>query len=172
MYVCVVLEWCLWRVGYSKVVELESVFLNVRKTLMRASFTTFDRIPRVHALINATRFCTPKVRGVTVKDEAALNRWLSWLSKDKKLVANLELPKARTPALPSAMQSVMTRNQRDTKMAKVLEESTRLTSVVRGHSLPSSKTLPSLPTSKPLREAVKNYTTHARSMGFLSRRMQ
>jgi len=151
VYVCVVLEWCLWRVGYSKVMELESVFLNVRKTSMRASFTTFDRIPRVHALINATRFCTPKVRGVTVKDEAALNRWLSWLSEDNKLVANLEMPNARAPALPSVMQSVTTRKQKDRMMAKVLAVSTRLISTVTSNAIhfPSSKTLSSLSTSKP-----------------------
>ena len=151
MYVCVVLEWCLWRVGYSKVMELESVFLNVRKTSMRASFTTFDTIPRVHALINATRFYTPKVRGVTAKDEAALNRWLSWLSEDNKLVANLELPNAQAPALPSVMQSVTTRKQKDRMMAKVLAESTRLISTVTSNAIhfPSSKTLSSLSTSKP-----------------------
>jgi len=156
------------------VVELESVFLSVRKTSMRASFTTFDTIPRVHALINATRFYTPKVRRVTAKDEAALNRWLSWLSKDNKLVANLEMPNAQAPALPSVMQSVTTRKQKDRMMAKVLAESTRLISTVTSDAIhfPSSKTLPVSSTSKPSWEAVKNYATHARLTGPSSRRMK
>jgi len=87
----------------------EAVLLKVRKILMRASFTTFDCISRVHASVNATRFYTPKVKGLIAKDEAALNTWLSWLSRNNKLVANLKLPKARVPALPSAMQCKMTR---------------------------------------------------------------
>ena len=113
----------------------EAVFLKVRKILMRASFTTFDSIPRVHASVKATRFYTHKVKGVTAKDEAALNTWLSWLSRRNKLVANLKLSKAQAPALPSTIQSEMTIKQRDRTMAKVLAESTRLISAVRGHSL-------------------------------------
>jgi len=72
------------------------------KILMKNNFATFDSIPRAHATVNATRFYTPKVKGVTAKSAAALHLWLSWLSRNNKLVANLELPKARAPALPSA----------------------------------------------------------------------
>ena len=117
----------------------EAVFLKVRKILMRASFITFDSIPRVHAPVNATRFYTPKVKGATAKDEAALNTWLSWLSRNNKLVANLKLLKDRAPALPSAIRSKMTRKQRDRTIAKVLAEFTRLTSAERGHSFPIIK---------------------------------
>jgi len=100
-----------------------AVFLKVRKILLRASFTTFESILRVHASVNATRFYTPKVKDVTAKDEAALNRWLLWLSRNNKLVANLKLPKARAPAHSSAIRSEMTREQRDRTMVKVLAES-------------------------------------------------
>jgi len=79
----------------------EAVFLKVRKVLMRGIFFTFDSIPRAHATINATHFYTPKVKGLSAKNEATLNVWLSWLSRNNKLVANLKLPKARAPALPS-----------------------------------------------------------------------
>ena len=70
--------------------------------LMKDNFPTFDSIPRIHATVNATRFYTPKVKGVTAKNEAALNIWLSWLSRNNKLVANIKLSKARPPTLPSA----------------------------------------------------------------------
>jgi len=69
---------------------------------MKNNFPTFDSIPTVHATVDATRFNTPKVKGVTAKNETALNIWSSWLSRNNKLVANFELPKARAPALPSA----------------------------------------------------------------------
>jgi len=72
----------------------EAVFLKVRKKLIKDNFPTFDNMPRVHATVNATRYYTPKVKGVTAKEEAALNIWLSWLSRNNKLVANLKLPKA------------------------------------------------------------------------------
>jgi len=78
----------------------EAVFLKVRKISIKENFPTFDKIPRVHATINATCFYTSKVKGVTAKDEVALNIWLSWLSRNNNLVANLKLPKARAPALP------------------------------------------------------------------------
>jgi len=69
----------------------EAVFLKLRKILIKDSFSTFDSIPRVHATVNATRVYTPKVKGVTAKDKAALNIWLSWLSRNNKIVANLKL---------------------------------------------------------------------------------
>ena len=116
----------------------EAAFLKVRKILMKANFTTFESIPRV-ASVNASCFYTPKVKGVAAKDEAALITWLSWLSRNNKLVVNLQLPKARAPALPSAIRSGKTRKQRDKMIAKVLAESTRLTSAVRSHSLPIIK---------------------------------
>jgi hypothetical protein len=103
---------------------------------MKGNFSTFNSVPRVHATINATRFYTPKVKGVTAKNEATLNVWLSWLSRNNKLVANLKLPKARASALPSAQQGGMTRKQRDRSMEKILAEFTRLTFVVSGHPLP------------------------------------
>jgi len=78
---------------------------------MKDTFTTFDSIPRVHATVNATRFYTPKVEGVTAKDEAALNTWLPWLCRSNKLVANLKLPRARAPALLSTIRSGMTRSR-------------------------------------------------------------
>jgi len=114
----------------------EAVFLKVRKILMKGNFSTFNSVPRVHATINATRFYTPKVKGVTAKNEATLNVWLSWLSRNNKLLANLKLPKARASALPSAQQGGMTRKQRDRSMEKILAEFTRLTFVVSGHPLP------------------------------------
>ena len=52
-------------------------------------------VPRVDATINAARFYTPRVKGITAKNEATLNVWLSWLSRNNKLVANLRLPKAK-----------------------------------------------------------------------------
>jgi len=67
---------------------------------MKDNFTTFDSIPRVHATVNATRFYTHKVKGVTAKDEAALKTWLWWLCKNNKLVANLKLPLQRPGAPP------------------------------------------------------------------------
>jgi len=42
----------------------------------------------------------PKVKDVTAKNEATLNVWLSWLSRNNKLVANLKLPKARALPFP------------------------------------------------------------------------
>ena len=117
----------------------EAVFLKVRKILMKNNFPTFDSISRVHATVNATRFYTSKVKAITAKSEAALNIWLSWLSRNSKLVANLELPKARVSALPSAQHGGMTRKQRERSMAKILAESTRLTSVVSSHPLPIIK---------------------------------
>jgi len=113
--------------------EGEAVFLKVRKILMKDNFTTFDSIPRVHATVNATRFYTHEVKGVTAKDEAALKTWLWWLCRNNKFVAKLKLPKARGPALPSDIRSGMTRKQRDRMMAKVLADSTRLTSTVSSH---------------------------------------
>jgi hypothetical protein len=83
--------------------EGETVFLKVRKILTSDIFPTFDTIPRAHATINATHFYTPKVKGLSAKNEATLNIWLSWLSRNNKLVANLKLPNARPPALPSAL---------------------------------------------------------------------
>jgi len=117
----------------------EAVFLKVRKTLMKGNFSTFDSIPRVRATIHATCFYTPTVKSVTAQNEATLNVWLSWLSRNNKLVANLKPPKARAPALPSSQQGGMTRKQRDRNMEKILAESTRLTSVVSVHPLPIVK---------------------------------
>jgi len=117
----------------------ETVFLNVRKILTGGIFPTFDTIPRAHATINATRFYTPKVKGLSAKNEATLNVWLSWLSRNNKLVANLKLPEARPPALPSAQQGGTTRKQRARNLVKIQAEFTRLTSVVGGHPLPSIK---------------------------------
>jgi len=107
----------------------------MRKILKGSIFATFDKIPRFHASISASRFYNPKVKSVTMKDEAALNTRLSWLSKDKTLVANLKLPKARAPVLPSALQN----RQSDRVMAKAMAESTRLISTVRCHLLPIIK---------------------------------
>jgi len=39
---------------------------------MKNNFSTFDSIPSAYATVNATRFYTPKVKGVTAKSEAAL----------------------------------------------------------------------------------------------------
>jgi len=83
--------------------EGETVFLKVRKILTSDIFPTFDTITRAHATINATHFYTPKVKGLSAKNEATLNIWLSWLNRNNKLVANLKLPNARPPALPSAL---------------------------------------------------------------------
>jgi len=117
----------------------ETVFLKARKTLMRGIFSTFDSIPRAHATINATRFYTPKVKGLSAKNIATLNVWLSWLSRNNKLVANLKLPKTRPPALPSAQQGGTTRKQRERNLGKIQAEFTRITSVVGGHPLPNIK---------------------------------
>ena len=110
--------------------EGETVFLNVRKMLTSGIFPTFDTIPKAHATINATRFYTPKVKGLSAKNEATLNVWLSWLSRNNKLVANLKLPNARPPALPSALQGGTTRKQRTRNLGKIQAEFTRLISVV------------------------------------------
>jgi len=74
-----------------------------------------------------------------MKDEAALNTWLSWLSKYKTLVANLKLPKAWAPVLPSALQNGTTKKQSDRVMVKAMAESTRLISTVQCHLLPIIK---------------------------------
>jgi len=92
--------------------EGETAFLNVRKIPTSGIFPTFDTIHRAHATINATRFYTPKVKGLSAKNEATLNVWLSWLSRNNKLVANLKLPNARPPALPSALQGGTTRQSK------------------------------------------------------------
>jgi len=76
---------------------------------------------------------------LTAKSEATLNVWLSWLSRNNKLVATLKLPKARAPTLPSVQQGGMTRKQRDRSLGKILAEFTRFTSVVSGHPLPIIK---------------------------------
>jgi len=102
---------------------------------MKGIFSTFDSIPRA----NATHFYIPKVKGLTAKNEATLNVWLSWLSRNNKLVANFKLPKARAPTLPSAQQGGMTRKQRDRSLRKILAEFTRLTSVLNSHPLPIFK---------------------------------
>jgi len=47
----------------------ESVFLKVRKTLMKSSFTPFHKIPRIHSSVNASRFYSPKIKGVMMKEE-------------------------------------------------------------------------------------------------------
>jgi len=73
------------------------------------------------------------------RNEATLNVWLPWLSRNNKLVANLKLPKARPPALPAAQQGGTTRKQRDRSLGKILAEFIRLTSVVSGHPLPFIK---------------------------------
>jgi len=117
----------------------EIVFLKVRKILVRGIFPTFDTIPRAHATINAAHFYTPKVKGLSAKNEATLRVWLSWLSRNNKLVANLKLPKAGPPALPSAQQDGTTRMQRERSLGKIQAEFTRLTSVVGGHPLPIIK---------------------------------
>ena len=117
----------------------EIVFLKVRKILMRGIFPTFDTIPRTHTTINATHFYTPKVKDLSAKNEATLNLWLSWLRRNNNLVANLKLPKARPPALPSAQQGGTTRKQRKRNLVKIQVEFTRLTSVVGGHPLPNIK---------------------------------
>jgi len=119
--------------------EGETVFLNVRKILTSGIFPTFDTIPRAHATINTTRSYTPKVNGLSAKNEANLNVWLSWLSRNNKLVANLKFPNARAPALPSALQGGTTRKQRTRNLGKIQAEFTRLTSVVGGHPLPIVK---------------------------------
>jgi len=117
----------------------EIVFLKVRKILMRGIFPTFDTIPRTHTTINATHFYTPKVKDLSAKNEATLNLWLSWLRRNNNLVANLKLPKARPPALPSAQQGGTTRKQRERNLGKIQAEFTRITSVVGGHPLPNIK---------------------------------
>jgi len=117
----------------------ETVFLKVRKILTSGIFSTFDTIPRAHAMINATRLYTPKVKGLSAKNEATLNIWLSWLSRNNKLVANLKLPNARPPTLPSALQAGTTRKRRAIHLGKIQVELTRLTSVVSGHPLPIVK---------------------------------
>ena len=86
---------------------------------MKNNFSTFDSIPRVHATVDDTRFYTHKVKGVTAKSELALTLWLPWLSRNNKLVANLELPKAMALALPSAEQGGKTRKQRERRMMKI-----------------------------------------------------
>jgi len=111
--------------------------INVRKIPTSGIFPTFDTIPRAHATINATRFYTPKVKGLSAKNEATLNVWLSWLSRNNKLAANLKLPNARPPALLSALQGGMTRKQRARNLGKIQAEFTRLTSVVGGYPLPN-----------------------------------
>jgi len=114
----------------------ETVFLTVRKILTSGIFPTVDTIPRAHATINATHFYTPKVKGLPAKNEATLNVWLSWLSRNNILVANLKLPNASPPALPSALQGGTTRKRRARNLEKIQVEFTRLTSVVGGHPLP------------------------------------
>jgi len=113
----------------------ELVYVKVRKVMIRVSFATFDTIPRSHESTNTSRFYIPEVKGITVKDEAALSTWLSWLRKDKKQIASLKL----SPALSSVEQSVMTRRQRDRMMAKLQAEATRLISTVTHHSSPIIK---------------------------------
>jgi len=113
----------------------ETVFLKVRKILTSGIFSTFDTIPRAHATIYATRLCIPKVKGLSAKNEATSNIWLSWLSRNNKLVANLKLPNARPPALPSVLHAGTTRKRRARNLGKIQVELTRLTSVVSGHPL-------------------------------------
>jgi len=60
--------------------EGETVFLKVHKILTSGIFSTFDTIPRAHATIDVTRLYIPKVKGLSAKNEATLNIWLSWLS--------------------------------------------------------------------------------------------
>jgi len=119
--------------------EGETVFLKVRKILTSGIFSTFDTIPRALATINATRLYTPKVKGLSAKNEATLYIWLSWLSTNNKLVADLKLPNARPPALPSALQAGTTRKRRARNLGKIQVELTRLTSVVSSHPLPIVK---------------------------------
>jgi len=119
--------------------EGETVFLKVRKILTSGIFSTFDTIPRAHTTINATCLYIPKVKGLSAKNEATLNIWLSWLSRNNKLVANLKLLNARPPALPSALQAGTTRKRRAKNLGKIQVELTRLTSVVSGHPLPIVK---------------------------------
>jgi len=104
----------------------ETVFLKVRKILTSGIFSTFDTIPRAHATINATRLYTPNVKGLSATNEATLNIWLSWLSRNNKLVANLKLPNARPPTLPSALQAGTTRKRRARNLGKIQVELTRL----------------------------------------------
>ena len=125
------------KLEFTQLQQGELVFLKVCKLLMKTSFATFDKIPRTHASINTTRFYTTKIKGVTIRDEIALNTWLKWLSKGKKNIAHLKMPKAQAPILPSAQQSVITRWKRDRVVAIVLAESTRLILVVRNHPLPN-----------------------------------
>jgi len=106
--------------------EGETVFLKVRRILTSGIFPTCDTIHRAHASINATRFYTPKVKGLSAKNEATSNVWLSWLSRNNKLVANLKLPNARLPALPSALQGGTTRKRRARNLGKIQVEFTRL----------------------------------------------
>jgi len=115
--------------------EGETVFLKVRKILTSGIFSTFDTIPRAHATINATRLYIPKVKGLSAINEATLNIWLSWLSRNNKLVANLKLANARPPALPSALQAGTIRKRRARNLGKIQMELTRLTLVVSGHPL-------------------------------------
>jgi len=119
--------------------EGETAFLKVRKILTSGIVSTFDTVPRVHATINATRFYTPKVIGLSANNEATLSIWLSWLSRNNKLVANLKLPNARPPALPSALQAGTTTKRRARNLGKIQVELTRLTSVVSSHPLPIVK---------------------------------
>jgi len=115
--------------------EGETAFLKVRKILTSGIFSTFDIIPRAHATISTTRLYTPKVKGLLAKKEATLNIWLSWLSRNYKLVANLKLSNARPPALPSALQAGTNRKRRTRNLGKIQVELTRLTSVVSSHPL-------------------------------------
>lgn len=56
---------------------------------MKSSVTSFDKIPQAHSSVNSSRFYIPKVKGVTIKEEKALNTWLTWLSKGKKAIASI-----------------------------------------------------------------------------------
>ena len=100
----------------------EATFLKVRKLLKDSGFATFDNIPRVHTSINTSRFYTPKIKGLTAKDEVSLNAWLKWLSDDKKVIANLKLPKSRMPVLPRIEQSGLSKKQRNRLTTNVLAE--------------------------------------------------
>jgi len=114
----------------------ESVFLKVRRTLMKSSFTSFDKIPRVHSSVNSSRFYIPKVEGVTRKEEMALGTWLSWLSKDKKSTAKLELKKAKAPLLRTIPWEGAPRPKRERAVAKALRELAQLSSGIRQHAHP------------------------------------
>jgi len=119
--------------------QKESVFLKIRKTLMTSSFRTFDKIPRVHSSVSASHRYTPKIKEVTMKDEAALNTWLTWLNKDKKTVSSLKLQKARAPVLPPMFRNGISRRKRGKALAKAILESSQLISAVRQHTLPTIK---------------------------------